>query len=251
MRLPIHVQMASWKPRIEGMLKRVKEILPQLSDGDSFTIWLNGYDTSIYDRLPKDKKLEVILAGEGRVHPDIKSHGKFMFMEKWTNHYYATIDDDILYPSSYIIGLIAGVNRYDGKAIVSFHGGTFPLNEDGSIAHLCPRRVCNRRTFEMLCQTDEQVHILGNGIMCCIPSKIGLTYTLPTNPLEGDDETIALWAQRNKVPLIRLAHFARWIRNDVFIAGTGALCMNSDHVIAVDRQILSWKKWHLPKIGEK
>jgi hypothetical protein len=245
---PVCFSIASWAPRYIGLINRVNELLPQLRPTkDILRLWLNDYPDKLVEQIPVDDRINVIRAGEGCAYPNIKSHGKLYGIQDWTG-YWLTGDDDIRFPPNYVVSMVSGIERHGRKAICSYHGGFFPIDETGLINHPCPRRACERRTFEELCVEDVQCHILGNGIMGCYPSAIGLTYTPPTNCLEGDDENIAVWAQQNEVPLIRLAHRARWCRSETITAGTGALCMNDSHVICVNKQIKAWRHWHLPTI---
>jgi hypothetical protein len=102
------VGLCSHPPRKEGLLKRVKEILPQLRKDDHFQVYLNNYSPDILKELPKDPRLEVILAGtyiNGNIvdvreqYPDLCSFGKLFSFSKWQG-YFATIDDDIIYKIS-------------------------------------------------------------------------------------------------------------------------------------------------------
>ena len=114
------VGLCSHPPRKEGLLKRVKEILPQLRKDDHFQVYLNNYSPDILLELPKDPKLEVILAGtyiNGNVvdvreqYPDLGSFGKFYQFSKRIG-YYAVIDDDIIYRSDYLDYMREGCAKY-------------------------------------------------------------------------------------------------------------------------------------------
>lgn len=246
----IHVRMASWQPRNIGMIKRVQDILPQLRKKDSLGLWLNNYATHLVQRIPNDPRIVIYRAGDGQPYPDLKSHGKFKNIQDHKG-YYLTIDDDICFPSNYIEQMIIGIEAYHRKAYCSFHGGLFPIL-DGKVNHVYPRRVCQRKTFEDYCQKDERVHIGGNGISGCFPSILGITDAIiPNDLIGGDDEQIALFCQRNEIPIIRLAHNVKWLKNDGTLSCIGALCHMEEHIQEVNKQILSWKNWHLPYIQEE
>jgi hypothetical protein len=138
------------------LLKRVQEILPQLREKDTLGLWLNNYADIIVQRIPNDPRIVYFRAGDGQPYPDIKSHGKFKNIQDYKG-YYLTVDDDIIIPNRYVEVMIEGIEAYHRKAYCTFHGGNFPL-EGGKVNHPCPRRVCERRTFEQLCQKDELVH---------------------------------------------------------------------------------------------
>lgn len=246
----IHVRLASWEPRFVGLLRRVNEILPQLRDKDTLGLWLNNYLDIKVSRIPHDPRIVIYRAGEGYPYPNLKSHGKFKNIQDHKG-YYLTIDDDIIFPKDYIEQMIIGIEAYHRKAYCSFHGGNFPIL-DGKVDHVYPRRICLRKTFEEFCPKDEKIHIGGNGISGCFPSILGLTDAIiPSNLIGGDDEQIAVFCQRNEIPIIRLGHNAKWLKNDSTLSCVGALCHMEEHIQEVNKQILSWTKWHFPKLEEE
>lgn len=161
------------------------ELLPQCT---RFCVCLNGFDC-IPNDLPKSPKIIAVLAnGNGNNPPDLGCDNKMYWLGDFPG-YYATVDDDIIYPSNYIRELKAGIDRYDKKAIVSFHGHKYITSG---------RILTKDRTLLWYKNkhSTEYCHRLGMGVAMTYPSAIGLTKDVflkhPKNT--GDDELMAIWA---------------------------------------------------------
>ena len=252
--IPITISMASHPPRKEGVVLRVKEILPQLRPCDRLRLYLNGYDEEFVDLyMPKDdSRLQIILAGKDRKFPDLGSQGKFYHVGlgrdgKPDNGYWLTIDDDIIYPPGYVEYMVEGCQKYHNSAVVTIHGGTFNELRDGKLP-LRPARDC-RSLVEYWRQRDRDMHChtAGCGIAAMHPATIGLDETVITGPLHsGDDEDLAVWSQRNGVPIIRLAGRCNWVVADPGIHIVNPLYGNSMALAMADEKLKSWTKWHFP-----
>lgn len=53
--------------------------------------------------------------------PEIGSKAKFLFLQDYTG-YYITVEDDISYSRYHVASLVAGIERYDRRAVVGWHG---------------------------------------------------------------------------------------------------------------------------------
>ncbi len=199
--------LATFPPRREGLLRVLQDILPQV---DKFYVYLNGY-TRLPEGWPKSDKLHPILAGPGTGNPDKGSQGKFHWVGL-DDGYYLTVDDDIFYPPNYANYLVQGVEKYGRKAIVGLHGAIFQLDRKGQLpTHVPQNRLRKLYHYEKGGPGDMAVHTLGAGVMASYPRAIGLTTAVCGGPLHsGDDEDLAIWAQRQGVGMIRLQGFAGW-----------------------------------------
>ena len=149
-----------------------------------------------YDQVPQElkalasqsKKITTIVTGKDRNIVDLGKRNKMYWLGDFPG-YYATVDDDIIYPSNYIRELKAGIDRYDKKAIVSFHGHKYITSG---------RILTKDRTLLWYKNkhSTEYCHRLGMGVAMTYPSAIGLTKDVflkhPKNT--GDDELMAIWA---------------------------------------------------------
>lgn len=250
---PVTISMASHPPRRVGMLKRVNELLPQC---DRLRLYLNNYPDDILSELPVNFKLEIIFAGPGRKHRDMGSQGKFFGVGcgsdgKPDDSYWLTCDDDIFYPPDYVQYMIEGCQKYQNKCIVTIHGGIYSGLNIGRLNHLPVResRVIHR--YDRSRSEDMPVHTAGCGIFCCHPKSIGLDDSCITGELHsGDDEDMAVWAQKNEVPIIRLAGKHGWVMPDDNVHCIQPLYGNTMSVCLADEKIRKWANWHYPKLPD-
>lgn len=160
-----------------------------LSQCTRFCVCLNGFD-SIPSDLPKSHKLVVLLAnGKDGNPPDLGCDNKMYWLGDFPG-YYATVDDDIIYPPNYIRSLKSGLDKYGKNVIVSYHGHRY-FPENGKI------NVSTKLLFwYKLKHGTEYCHRLGMGVAMCFPTKLGVSKEIfmcePKNT--GDDELMALWA---------------------------------------------------------
>jgi hypothetical protein len=155
--------------------------------------------------------------------------------------YYATVDDDINYPSNYISTLKTALDRYDRKVIVSFHGHKYnPVN--GKID------VSNKKfLWYKTKHGTEYCHRLGMGTAMSYPSKIGLSKNIfishPKNT--GDDEIMALWAQKNSIPMICIDNHNVKIYENKEFAYNNCLSVGNDSIQRRRRLLENYNKWKI------
>lgn len=211
MKTPITVCMASFPPRLAGMLRVVDAILPQC---DRLCLYLNGYSKRPAE-LPESDKLTIVLAGPGCSHGDMGSQGKHHWLDTYGDAYYLTVDDDIVYPDDYTATLVAAIERYDRRAIVTVHGSVYRLTEDGRIPKWgLSRDYLTYYGYQMANLHDRVVHCCGNACTGYHPATLGMTTSITRGPLHsGDDCDVALFAQAARVPIVRIKTPARWLRS--------------------------------------
>jgi hypothetical protein len=242
---PIIVAMASFPPRKAGMLRAVADLLPQC---DVLRLYLNGYSERPPE-LPNDAKLDVILAGPECTAPDVGSHGKFHWLGAEAG-YYLSVDDDILYPPDYAKYLVEAVDRYQRKAIVGLHGGVYRIRNG---APMPARNLAKDNRvlygYDHAISRDIGVHILGAGVMASYPQALGLTRDVCTGPIHsGDDEDIAVWAQRTHTPLIRLRGANKWILPNPKEWIKDPLHRRANYIRESDKKLKAWPKWTIPSL---
>jgi len=189
---PVRIGIASHPARIEGLKATIESLRSQCHD---ICVYLNGY-TSVPDFLVK-KGITAILG------PDIGDIGKFYFLNGYQG-YYATCDDDIVYPSYYIKHLIRGIEKYNRTAVVGWHGSRIL---EGFSDYYSPdsRQVL---AFRMLRGQDEGVHILGTGCTAFHTQTIEVKLSDFERPNMADLYFGRL-GQRQKIPFVVLAHDER------------------------------------------
>ena len=146
-------------------------------------------------------KMKIAVAGKDGLPEDKGCQNKFMFYGDFPG-YYCTFDDDIRYSQNCVYQLVLKYEQYRRKAIVSFHGKRYTV-ENGKIVSCYDKKKLRRFQF-FSWHKDEFSHLIGTGCMAVRPADFSLSKAVfldqPKNA--GDDELLALWAQRNNMPLV-------------------------------------------------
>lgn len=186
-------------PERESSLKRVLESLsPQV---DKIALSLNDYE-----RVPS------FVAGFGNVEPTVRPLNggdaeKFAGVDSWAG-VVVTADDDVLYPRDYVQTIVAGLERYDYRAAVSFHGGT-TLGWNGSAVAASHKRI---RCLGHLGADDSDVNVLGTGTLAFHTDHVPVWRDLFRTPNMAD-VYFATHAHVMGIPMVALAHKASWLRD--------------------------------------
>ncbi len=102
--------MATQPARIETALKTIDSIIDQV---DVVRLYLNNFID-----VPREFMHEKI---EIHIGKDLRSSGK-CFWALNENEYYFTIDDDLIYPPTYVEDMLKKLNTYDDDIVLSLHG---------------------------------------------------------------------------------------------------------------------------------
>ncbi len=187
-------------PRIEALKESVVRILPQC---DELHIYLNHFS-----EVPAFLIHPKITTYLGFEHiGDMGDVGKFYNCENWKDAYIFTVDDKILYPIDYTKKMIATIQKYKRKAVVSAHGRIF--NDRKCTSYYFDCKVF--RGCLMGFAKDEWVHEIGTGAMAFHTS------TIPQVDLEVFPKTnmtdiyFSMWLQELNIPMMNPARANRWI----------------------------------------
>ena len=194
----VTVAMCTQPHRKNTMLNVVKSLLPQC---DRMCICFNGYD-EIPKELPKSDKLVCVLAGDRKQYPDLGCLNKMLWVGDYPG-YYATVDDDLIYPSNYIAELKKKVDYYNGESICSYHGKQFVIDNGRIISDKYKLYYYyDRQEQDVLCT------IGGMGVAMMNPQKLGITKNLYLNYPKnyGDDEITAIYAAEHSIKIFRVAN---------------------------------------------
>lgn len=193
---PVRIGIASMTGREAG-LARVLEILrPQ---ADEICVYLNEME-EVPPTLPDYPNVSYF------VGPDLGDRGKFAFIRDFDG-YYITCDDDIEYAPFHVQSLIDGIERYDRRAIVGWHGSIFKENFE-EFYNPKYRQVLS---FSTLRGKDTPVHLLGTGVCGFHTSTVNVSpedFKLPNMA----DAFLAILAKKQKVPMMVLAHEKGWAK---------------------------------------
>jgi hypothetical protein len=234
----ITIGMASFPPRESGMVQVVKTLLPQCT---RLCLYLNEY-TAIPSQLPIDPKLVVTIGGK-----NLSSHGKFVSLGKYPG-YFLSVDDDIHYPADYVKQLVAGLERNGRGTVCGVHGYVFETDDSGRIVEESGRPTFAQFPgYDQELRVDRPVHCLGNATMIMYPSAVGAAYesVFTSKPGTGDDEDLALWAQRRRIPMVTLARNSGWMEPNWEINARGALSHDMRFLAVSASKHLSWRHWRI------
>lgn len=144
------VGVASIPSREKSLKKVIDRLLPQARQ---IGVYLNGYD-----KVPLFlRRSSRIVVARSQDHGDLRDNGKFFFVDKSDARYYATVDDDLLYPGDYLRHLVETLNETDQRSAVGVHGAIYP----SPIVELFDPRILIH--FEDPLPHVMPVHLLGTG----------------------------------------------------------------------------------------
>jgi len=109
----VFVGLASIPSRVDSLKQVIESILPQVK---GIGVYLNNFD-----EVPAFLKHPKIQIARSQDHGDVRDNGKFFFLDKTKCSKYATIDDDIAYPSNYIEKLLSFQQALGGTHAVGVH----------------------------------------------------------------------------------------------------------------------------------
>jgi hypothetical protein len=112
----VYVGLASMPSRINSLKIVIEKLLPQCG---RIGVYLNNFE-----EVPSFLHHHKIDIQRSQDHGDLKDNGKFFFLDRTNLRYYASVDDDILYPENYIQNLLA--NQVLTRGIVGLHGAYYP-----------------------------------------------------------------------------------------------------------------------------
>ena len=158
----IVVALASFPPRKEGMVKVVKQMLPQC---DYLCLYLNEYDEvpqEIIDLPNEDiNRISIVVNGT-----NYKDYGKFYWIGKFPG-YYLTVDDDLSYPKDYCEKEVAELKKLGRKkVVVGMHGNDFTIVDGAFVV----KKTCHSFTSEE--KIAVPIDCIGTGAACFYPAAL-------------------------------------------------------------------------------
>lgn len=193
------VGIATIPERHRSMVK----VLDSLSrQADEIVLSLNGYK-EIPPSIRKYTNVVPLLQRSGG-NGDAE---KFAAVDDWEG-YVLTCDDDILYPRDYVRTLVAGIERYERKAIVGFHGGT-TLGWNGSAVAASHKRI---QCLGELPADDPEVNVLGTGVLGWHTDRIPVWRDIFRYANMADVQ-MCCHARLFGIPFVALAHKRGWLKD--------------------------------------
>lgn len=231
-RSDVFVGLASIPSREKSLKKVIERLLPQARH---IGVYLNGYD----DVPLFLRRSSRIVVARSQDHGDLRDNGKFYFVDRSTARYYATVDDDILYPADYLRHLVTSMEESGQRSAVGVHAAYYP----SPVVELFDPRVLLH--FEDASPHLMPVHLLGTGTAMFDQSDWHLTLSEFGKPGMAD-VWFAKAAAERKAGLFSVPRVRNWVTAvDRFGEGKsgGALffegLLDSSHQASTLREALS------------
>ncbi len=199
MKTPVIIGIATIDGRQEALIETLESLAPQAD-----CIWVHANDY-----VPDLSRWENVVR-TGPVLRDVGDIGKFWTFFTGTPFpplYCLTCDDDLIYPPDYVERMIEGIERYERKAVCSFHGKRWIEHHDPWYHAPGERFPCLREVL-----SDNRITIPGTGVMGWHSSL--LTVTLDDFPAPNMAD---IWFGKKcndlGIPRYVLAHEEGWIRH--------------------------------------
>lgn len=192
----IIVNVASYR-RIESLVKTLESIIDQC---DVLNVALNDFEGGLPSILYNDK-INLFFTDNS-----LGDAFKFLNLEK-VNGYYFSIDDDLIYPPTYINDTIKKCKEYDNKKVVTYHGrnfSSFPIYsyyKSATERYSCLNNV----------NKDVKVQFGGTGVMCFHTSLMKIPLNYFQNPNMAD-VWVGKYCIENNIDVICLKHDEGYIK---------------------------------------
>jgi len=192
----IIVNVASYR-RIESLVKTLESIIDQC---DVVNVALNDFDGGLPSILYNDK-INLFFTDNSR-----GDAFKFLTL-KDSDGYYLTIDDDLIYPPTYVNDTIKKCQEFNNKKVVTYHGrnfSSFPIfsyYKSATERYTCLNRV----------DKDVKVQFGGTGVMCFHTSLMKIPINYFQNPNMAD-VWVGKYCIENNIDIICLKHDEGYIK---------------------------------------
>lgn len=187
-------------PERASLLPRV---LPAIREQvDVLCVYLNGHDrvpSIVRDLADVVEHSQVNVGAERKLHWAAEHDGLYL-----------SCDDDLLYPADYVHRMRACVEAWGGAVICTAHGRSYD-GSPGTVHDVHPGSI---GTFMQTVTDGYLINHGGTGVMAWDASRVKVPGGVDAWPARNmADMQMAIWAQRNAVPMYLVPHGATWIRN--------------------------------------
>lgn len=209
--------MATTTSREDAMHEAIESLLPHV---DAIAVYVNdGVDNLNAKRMSSLSDKVWFLDGPNHFG-DLGDAGKFVMVTdevRPNEHaYFISVDDDIVYPPTYVPYFASKIDEYMGEKIVGIHGKII----GGKVSSYYRDRN-NITWYHHLKQLDhdKRVHLLGTGLMgfrLDIPLAMTID-DLRKQPRNAADIHMAVRAQEEGIGMVCIAHHAHFVSLSLYI----------------------------------
>ena len=188
---------------IVGRKDSLKETIASIiSQVDKIIVYQNGFK-EIYSFL-QDPKIEVISSFDTGI--DMGDAGKFYKIKNYPNHYYFSIDDDLIYPDDYVNSMLKKLQNYHNSLIVTLHGRILKKDAKSYYKDISENFRCLDEVVE-----DRFVHFGGTGVMAFHTSSFNMSFDICKAPNMADI-WVGLLSRKENIPILVVKHQADWLK---------------------------------------
>jgi hypothetical protein len=186
--------------RKESLKKTIESIIDQV---DKLVVYQNGY-YEVFDFLRNPK---IVIKTSLITGIDMGDAGKFYTLNEYHDCYYFSIDDDLIYPKTYVQDMVNKCREYDNKKVITHHGRSFskfPIESyyrSASERYACLHEV----------RRDVKVQFGGTGVMCFHTSILKLPFEYFKNPNMADI-WVGKYCMENNIEILCLKHNVGYIK---------------------------------------
>lgn len=186
--------MATIPDRIDTLEMVLDSIVPQL---DLLELALNGFRSVPYF-IGKYSNVVTTLTTN-----DKGDANKFLRIDDYRNHYYFSLDDDLIYPTNYISTYIEKIDKH--RCLITSHGSDVTPNMSSYYRGKIGRSHCLHEAKE-----DFSVDVAGSGVTGFHTSYLKLKYDNFAEPNMADI-WMSMQAHQQGVERIAISHRKGWI----------------------------------------
>ncbi len=222
---------ASVERRAHILPKALASLRPHV---DVLAVYLNGYRET---PAAVAKLADIIIRDDENRGAERKFH--------WATEHdgiYLTCDDDFAYPADYVPTMVAAVKRWGGKAIVTAHGREY--RGDPKAFHGFVRQRLGTVFHEV--KRGYWVNHPGTGVMAWDTRTVPIPSEWPERNIS--DMQVAVWAQRNGVPIWLIPHRRGWLESFATLDPQGIFRTSQAEKHARRNALLQQVEWKLNTI---
>lgn len=223
---------ASIPSRAHLLPRALKSLRPHV---DVLAVYLNGYGeapaeiTGLADLVVAD--------------PENRGAEKKFHWASEHDGIYLTCDDDFAYPPDYVPTMVEAVERFGGRAIVTAHGREY-RGEPTGFHDFVRKRV---GLYHQHVKRGIWVNHPGTGVMAWDARRVRIPAEWPLRNIA--DMQVAVWAQRNAVPIWLVPHQARWLESFATLDPGGIFRSSQAEGHARRTALLKTTEWRLFEIA--
>lgn len=157
---------------------------------------------------------------------------------------YLSCDDDFIYPQNYVSTMVAAVQKWDGRAIVTAHGRSYAGRARGFF-DIVPGSL---GTIHRRVAAGRWINHAGSGVMAWDSRKVRIPSEWPER--NATDAQVSVWAQRNKIPIWLVPHPAKWLASLASSDPQGIFRTSQRDKHRTRNALISSVDWHLYKVEQ-